>query len=182
MSALSDCKPVEVGNLYSAKALYAAIEQEFRKVGRGIRAGTGGSRQRQYFCDQRVVGESGAEEGCTARVRATRQATSEFKVTFISTEHVNCAGSTRTATIRGMEPVLTAALRNNPKISDEALMKTVENGTGATMTARSIARAKTRLMHADRKEGSDTFKQLRPYLAELQMHSPGTVTDVEVSQ
>ena len=168
--------------LYSSKSLYAAIEQEFRKVGRGIRSGKGGSRQRQYFCDQRVVGESGAEEGCTARVRATRQVTNEFKVTFVDTEHVNCAGSTTTATIRGMEPVLTAALRNNPKISDEALMKTVENSTGATMTARSITRAKSMLMQADHKAGSDTFKQLRPYLAELQAHSPGTVTSVEVSQ
>lgn len=168
--------------LFSAKGLYAAVEQEFRKVGRGIRSGKGGSRQRQYFCDQRVLDESGAEKGCTARARATRQVTGEFKLTFVNTEHVNCAGSTTTATIRGMEPVLVAAIRNNAKISDEALRKTVENSTGAIMSPRSITRAKSKLMHADQKEGGDSYKHLRPYLEELEAHSPGTVTSVEVSQ
>lgn len=171
-----------MGMMFSAKALYAAVEQEFRKVGRGIRSGRGGSRQRLYFCDQRVVDESGAEKGCTARVRATRQVTGEFKITFVNTEHVNCAGSTTTATIRGMEPVLVAALKNNAKISDEELRKTVEHSTGAIMSTRSISRAKSMLMHADQKKGGDSYKQLRPYLEELKAHSPGTVTSVEVSE
>ena len=74
--------------------------------------------QKQYYCDQRVVGETG-EEGCTVRVRATRQVTGEFKVAFVGDDHVNRAGSTTTATIHGMKTVLLAAMNNTAKIQNQ---------------------------------------------------------------
>ena len=52
--------------------------------------------------------------------------------------------------------------------------------TGATLSSRSIQRAKQKLVDTSDVQQASLMSKLRPYLRELEKHSPGTVTHVEV--
>lgn len=184
LPAILHAPPLVKGMLFSKKALYPAVEIEFRSAGRGIRAAKGGSKQRAYFCDQRVQNKDSKEEqGCTACVRATLQTTGEFKLTHVNTVHVNCAGSSTNTTVRAMAPLLSSVMNIDPKISGATLKTIIEASTGATMSARSVSRARAAMrQQASDCEEANTYEYLRSYLEELKAHSPGTVACVKVSE
>ena len=52
--------------------------------------------------------------------------------------------------------------------------------TGATLSLRSIQRAKQKLVDTSDVQQASLMSKLRPYSRELEKHSPGTVTNVEV--
>ena len=65
-------------------------------------------------------------------------------------------------------------------ISGPKLQAAVTAFTGATLSLRSIQRAKKKLVDTSDVQQASPMSKLRPYLRELEKHSPGTVTDVEV--
>ena len=126
-------------------------------------AGKGGGRQRVYFCDQK---------GCSASICWVKQATFSWRLTHLDRPHVNCGGATSSASIRGMNDVIENTFLNDNTVSGPKLQ--------AAVSLRSIQRAKQKLVDTRDAPQASLMSKLRPYLRELEKHSAGTVTDVQV--
>ena len=79
-----------------------------------------------------------------------------------------------------MNDVIENIFLNDNTISGPKLQAAVTAATGATLSLRSIQRAKQKLVDTSDVQQASLMSKLRPYLRELEKHSPGTVTDVEV--
>ncbi|CAB1108664.1 unnamed protein product [Ectocarpus sp. CCAP 1310/34] len=79
----------------------------FSAAGRSFHSGKAGGRQKKYICN-------GAAGGCQATVRACRQWSGEFKVTFFIPEHNDCSGGKVGAKAAALEGFASAAMVSNP--------------------------------------------------------------------
>ena len=77
-----------------------------------------------------------------------------------------------------MNDVIENIFLNDNTISGPKLQAAVMASTGATLSLRSIQRAKQKLVDTSDVQQASLMSKLRPYLRELEKHSPGTVTDV----
>ena len=173
---------IEVGLKFeNSKSLRAESERAFLATGRSMIAGKGGGRQKEYYCSNRNFDkDSRTVRGCPAAVRATKQATGEWKLSFVDLKHVNCAGSTTTTSIRAVQPLVEETLRLNPNMTGKDLRKTVQTMTGAPFSERSAFRARSNVREEGEAEIAETYMYLGSYLEELERNSPGTVTCLEV--
>lgn len=167
---------LEKGTKVSKEEVYSASERWFAHQGRGMVAGKGGSRQRVYFCDQRQ------ENKCPASIRWVKQTTGEWKVSNVDDAHVNCAGAMTSGFIRGKSHIIEDIVCNDTGISGPKLKKAAEGKAGGgKLHLRSYQRrAKKRMAEGDAAQEAALMHKLRPYFEELEEHSPGTVTNVEV--
>ncbi|CAM9577734.1 unnamed protein product [Pylaiella littoralis] len=118
------------------------------------------------------------KQGCTAQIQWTKQSQGDWKVSSLVDTHVNCAGATTPASIRGVNDVIEGIVNNDLGISGPKLNKAIEAATGSTLSLRSVQRAKQLFGELTEAQEAELMK-LRPYLQERQISSPGTVTNVE---
>ena len=79
-----------------------------------------------------------------------------------------------------MNDVIENIFLNYITISGPKLQAAVTASTGATLSLRSIQRAKQKLVDTSDVQQASLMSKIRPYLRELEKHSPGTVTNVDV--
>ena len=80
---------------------------------------------------------------------------------------MNCGGATSPASIRGMNDVIENIFLNDNAICGPKLQATVMAFTGATLSLRSIQRAKQKLVDTSDVQQAFLMSKLRPYLREL---------------
>ena len=74
------------------------------------------------------------------------------------------------------DPIVTC----NPKVTGKALRDTLQVAAGFTVNMRTTRRLKRVNQEASAEERAEGFQYLDSYLDELQKHSGGSVTDVQV--
>ena len=78
-----------------------------------------------------------------------------------------------------MNDVTESILLYDNTISGRKLQGAVTSATGATLSLRSTQRPKQKLVDRSDMQQASLMSKLRPYLRELEQHSPRTVMDVE---
>ena len=83
---------IKVGALFaSANDLRTAIAKSLMESGRGVMSGSGGGKQKKFYCSGRQ--NTGATlPGCTYEVRATKLRMGDWNISFASLSHDNCSG------------------------------------------------------------------------------------------
>ena len=79
-----------------------------------------------------------------------------------------------------MDGVIENIFQNDNTISGPKVKAAVTTATGATLALHPIQRAKQKLVNISNAQLAFLISELRPYLSEVEKHSPHTVTDVQV--
>ena len=115
--------------------------------------------------------------GCGFRITArkqTRGGNDEWNVTSTIAEHVNCSlkGTTRGPGVAEVQPAADAIVKANPKITAEALKKTLKFQTGVDVHPRTANRLKRANLNVSADNRAGELQHNGSFL--------GTVTDVKV--
>ncbi|CAN0123648.1 unnamed protein product [Ectocarpus sp. 12 AP-2014] len=155
-----------------AEALRLDVAAMFSAAGRSFRRGNGAGRQKKYICN-------GAKGGCRATVRACRQSSGEFKVTFIIPEHNDCSGGKVGAKAAALERLASATMVSNPTMKGTDLKWSLEQSTGPRVSYSAASRLKVAATRASKEQLEHGYRIMDSYCKELVKDCPGSVAVVE---
>ncbi|CAB1109265.1 unnamed protein product [Ectocarpus sp. CCAP 1310/34] len=165
---------LEKGKQYKdAKALKVHVAALFAGAGRSFHSGNGGGRQKKHICN-------GAKGRCLAEVRACKQRSGEFKVTFIIPDHNDCSGGKVGARSAALEGFASAAMVSNPTVKGTDLKRSLEQQTGLKVSYSAASRLKVAATRASKEQLEHGYRIMTSYCKELVKDCPGSIAVVQV--
>ncbi|CAB1104140.1 unnamed protein product [Ectocarpus sp. CCAP 1310/34] len=164
---------LEKGKQYKdAKALKVHVAALFAGAGRSFHSGNGGGRQKKHICN-------GAKGRCLAEVRACKQRSGEFKVTFIIPDHNDCSGGKVGARSAALEGFASAAMVSNPTVKGTDLKRSLEQQTGLKVSYSAASRLKVAATRASKEQLEHGYRIMTSYCKELVKDCPGSIAVVQ---
>jgi len=172
---------IKVGALFaSTNDLRTAIAKSLMESGRGVMSGSGGGKQKKFYCSGRQ--KTGATlPGCPYEVRATKLRTGDWNISFASLSHDNCSGGSSKGRMCGIQSMVSSAVRLDPSVAATTLKKRIETSEGIKLSYRTTARAISNAARATTGECAESYTYLPAFVNDLQDGSPGSIAVVEVS-
>ncbi|CAB1120555.1 unnamed protein product [Ectocarpus sp. CCAP 1310/34] len=155
-----------------AKALRLDVAAMLSAAGRSFHSGKGGDRQKKYICN-------GAAGGCQVTVRACRQRSREFKVTFFIPGHNDCSGGEVGAIAAALEGFASANMVSTLTMKGTDLKRSLEQSTGLRVSYSTASRLKVAAARASNEQLEHGYRIMDSYCKELVKDCPGSVAVVE---